>query len=126
VLIVAIPRKVQRDGIRCHGLRYFSLTLAAFVGETVTIRFDPRDLAEIRVFHRGEFLCKAVSPELAALSISMKDLQAARNQRRRELGQQLVSRRSVVDILTQPAPATETSVAKAGPEPARFKLYRED
>jgi len=28
--------KVQQDGIRCHGLRYFSLTLAAFVGETVT------------------------------------------------------------------------------------------
>jgi len=71
-----------------------------------------------------------VTPELAAVSISMKDLQAARNQRRRELGQQLVARRSVVDILTQPqpqpAPATDRSVAKARPEPVRLKLYRED
>lgn len=111
LLTVATPRKVQRDGIRCHGLRYFSLTLAAFVGETVTIRNDPRDLAEIRVFHRGEFLCKAVSAELAAVSISIKDLQAARNQRRRELGQQLAARRSVVDILTEPATGPRTNSA---------------
>jgi putative transposase len=106
------------------------LTLAAFVGETVTIRYDPRDLAEIRVFHRGEFLCKAVSPELAAVSISMKDLQAARNQRRRELGQQLLARRSVVDILTEPQPVPvsplRTPGDKARPEPVRIKLYRED
>jgi len=26
-------------------------TLAAYVGASVTIRYDPRDLAEIRVFH---------------------------------------------------------------------------
>src|SRR5664279_2174872 len=71
LLTVATPRKVQRDGIRCHGLRYISLTLAAFVGETVTVRYDPRDLAEIRVFHRGAFLCRAVSPEIAAVSISL-------------------------------------------------------
>ena len=87
LLTVATPRKVHRDGIRCHGLRYFSLTLAAYVGEEVTIRYDPRDLAEIRVFHQGKFLCVAVSPELAAASISLKDLQAARNRRRRELRQ---------------------------------------
>ena len=34
-----------------YGLRYFSITLAAYVGEPVTIRYDPRDLAEIRVYH---------------------------------------------------------------------------
>jgi len=26
------------------------LTLAAYVGEPVTVRYDPRDMAEIRVF----------------------------------------------------------------------------
>jgi len=139
LLTVATPRKVQRDGIRCHGLRYFSLTLAAFVGEEVTVRYDPRDLAEIRVFHRGAFLCRAVSPEIAAVSISLKDLQAARNQRRRELRQQLVSRRSLVDILTHPAPAptadrsggadprkTNATEEDGRPRPTRLKIYRED
>src|SRR5260370_31099694 len=40
-------RKVRRDGIHFQSLRYLSLTLAAYVGEEVTIRFDPRDLGEI-------------------------------------------------------------------------------
>jgi len=42
-----------------------------------------------------------VSPELAATSISLKDLQAARNRRRRELRRELTSRRSLVDMLTR-------------------------
>jgi hypothetical protein len=61
-------------------LRYFSITLAAYVGEPVTIRYDPRDLAEIRVYHRDKFLCQAVSPDIAAVTVSLQDLQAARNQ----------------------------------------------
>jgi len=77
LLTVSTPRKVQRDGIHCHGLRYFSITLAPYVGEPVTIRYDPRDLAEIRVYHHDEFLCRAVSPEIATVTVSMQDLQAA-------------------------------------------------
>ena len=41
LLTVAAPRKVQHDGIHLFGLRYFSITQAAFVGELVTIRYDP-------------------------------------------------------------------------------------
>ena len=52
-----------------------SLTLAAYVGEQVTVRYEPRDLAEVRVFHQGQFLCRAVSAELAAATISLKDLE---------------------------------------------------
>jgi putative transposase len=59
LLTVVTPRKVQRDGIHCHGLRYFSITLAPYVGEPVTVRYDPRDLAEIRVYLRDKFLCRA-------------------------------------------------------------------
>jgi hypothetical protein len=85
LLTVSTPRKVQRDGIHLHGLRYFATTLAPYVGEAVTIRYDPRDLAEIRIYHRDEFLCRAVAPDIAAATVSMQDLQAARNERRREL-----------------------------------------
>ena len=106
LLTVATPRKVQRDGIHCHGLRYFSITLAPYVGEPVTIRYDPRDLAEIRVYHRDKFLCRAVSPDIASVTVSLQDLQTARNQRRRELRQQLTARRSLVELLTQPRPGS--------------------
>ena len=96
LLTIATPRKVQRDGISLHGLRYFSTTLAAYIDEPVTIRYDPRDLAEIRVYHRGEYLCRAVAPDIATATVSMKDLQAARNQRRRELRQHLTARRDLL------------------------------
>ena len=66
-----------------------------------------------RVFHHGVFLCRAVSPQIAATSVSLKDLPAARNQRHGELRQQLVSRRSVVDILTHPVPAPTNANAPA-------------
>ena len=42
-------RRVRRDGIHFQGFRYLSLTLAAYVGEDITIRFDPRDMAEMHL-----------------------------------------------------------------------------
>ena len=39
-LMVATPRKVQRDGNRSHGLRYLALTMTAHVSEVVTLRYD--------------------------------------------------------------------------------------
>ena len=56
LLTVAHQRIVHRDGIHFNGLRYLDLTLSAFVGETVTIRYDPRDMAEIRIWHQDTFL----------------------------------------------------------------------
>ena len=46
-------------------MRYIDPTLAAYVGESVVLRYDPRDMAEVRLFHRGKFLCRAICPELA-------------------------------------------------------------
>jgi putative transposase len=34
----------------------------------VIIRYDPRELAEILVFHRGRFLSRAICPDLVAAS----------------------------------------------------------
>ena len=67
LLLLTVPkaRRVHQDGIQFQGLRYLDLTLAAYVGQPVTIRYDPRDLAELRVYHRDRFLCRAVCPELA-------------------------------------------------------------
>lgn len=72
LVMVAKPRTVHRDGIRFEGLRFFDPTFAAYVGEPVTIRYDPRDMGEVRVFHRNAFLCRAVSPEYAGRSITRR------------------------------------------------------
>jgi len=130
LLTVARPRTVHRDGIRFQGLRYLDLTLAAPVGEPVTIRYDPRDLAEIRVFHDGRFLCRAISPELAGQTISLRDLQAARTARRRALRTQLRERRSLADELLPPlgtgSPAPPPEPSRQRPAVSRLRRYRED
>jgi putative transposase len=94
-------RRIRRDGIHFQGFRYLSLTLAAYVGEDVTIRYDPRDMAEIRVFYNDRFLCRAISAELAGETVPLRDIVRVRNSRRRELRKILSSRRKTVDVLMQ-------------------------
>ena len=129
LLTVAKPRKIHPDGIHFQGLRYLDPVLAAYVGDTVIIRYDPRDMAEIRVFTGAGFLCRAICPELAGTTISLKDITAARNARRRGLARGLRERASVVDRLLaahqeQPPPGVpETPVTASGPS-SPLKLYR--
>lgn len=94
-------RKVRRDGVHFQGFRYFSLTLAAYVGEDVTIRYDPRDMGEVRVFYRDKFLCRAISAELAGEIIPLRDIVRVRNSRRKELRKTLQNRQQTVDTLLQ-------------------------
>jgi putative transposase len=124
-------RKVRRDGIHFHGLRYLSLVLAAYVGEDVTIRYDPRDMGEIRVFYKDRFLCSAVSAELAGETISLRDITRARDQRRRELRTILHDRQRVVDSLLQLKKGTSSEeihakAAAAPPSKVRIKRYRNE
>jgi putative transposase len=99
LLTVAKNRKVRPDGIHFQGLRYLDLTLAAYVGESVIIRYDPRDMAEIRIFHDNCFLCRAICAELAGETIALREIIQARNRRRRDLRQTLQDRSRTVDAL---------------------------
>ena len=130
---MAKPRKVHPDGIRFQGLRYLDPVLAAYVGESVIIRYDPRDLAEIRVFHRDRFLGRAICPDLAATTVSLKEITAARSARRRELRRQIGERASVVDRLiavhAPPPVSPPIGATPAGDQPTsrpKLKRYREE
>ncbi|RYD34388.1 MAG: hypothetical protein EOP86_11070 [Verrucomicrobiaceae bacterium] len=74
LLTVAKSRRVHADGIRFQGLRYVDALLAAYVGETVIPRCDPRDAAGVRLFHEGKFLCRVTSPDLADETVSLRDI----------------------------------------------------
>ena len=101
LLLLTVPksRRVSRDGIRFLGMRYTDTTLAAYVGEDVVLRYDPRDVAEVRVFHQDRFLCRAVCQELAGATVTFREIATARNRRRRELRRTLDERRRLVDSL---------------------------
>ncbi|NJN48065.1 MAG: DDE-type integrase/transposase/recombinase [Candidatus Competibacteraceae bacterium] len=109
LVMVARSRTVRRDGIHFQGLRYMDPTLAAYVGEAVTIRYDPRDIAEIRVFHRNVFLCRAISPEYAGQTVTLKDIQTARIRHRKSLRAGINERIArVVDFLPTSEVSTST------------------
>jgi putative transposase len=118
---VAKQRRVQQDGIHFHGQRYFDLTLAAYVGEDVIIRYDPRDLAVIRVFYQERFLCRAVCHELAGTQVSLKEVIQVRREQRKRVRQGIRERLSALEQLQevkQPAPSLPASRP-----PSRLKRY---
>ena len=139
LLTAATGRTVQRDGIRFAGTRYVSPVLAAYVGERVTIRHDPRDAAEVRVYHHDQYLCRAIAPELSTDTVTLKQLQDARNARRKALKQQLRERRSLADALpvdtrylpppappAEPAPEPAAENRAAPPPRHRLRTYASD
>ncbi|WP_324615217.1 Mu transposase C-terminal domain-containing protein [Nesterenkonia sedimenti] len=135
LLTAAATRKVQRDGIQFASTRYVSSVLAAYVGEQVTVRYNPRDVGEIRVYFNDAYLCRAIAPELASESVSLQEVQAARSQRRRDLKQQLRQRRSLADALPTDTRYIPPEAAEAEPDPIevapspprhRLRLYATD
>jgi len=125
-------RRVRSDGVHFCSIRYLSPTLAAYVGEDVTIRFDPRDIGEIRVFYRDRFLCRAISADLAGETIPYRDIARARNRRRRELRAVLQDRQRTVDELlmfrrsleVKPVPEELNGSSSTPVEPSEPRLKR--
>src|SRR5512135_710368 len=133
LLLLTVPttRKVHSDGIRFLSLRYIDPTLAAFVGEEVLLRYDPRDMAEIRVFHREQFICRAICQELAGETVALREIVDARNRRRRELRQTPEERRRVVDSLLEVKrwcipEAPEPEARERPPKTNKIKRYRNE
>ncbi len=104
-------------------------TLAEYVGEDVTIRYDPRDIAEIRVFYTDTFLCRAVCQELAGQTVSLKEIQRARNRRRRELRKVIKDRSELVQTYlrvhqVEPEPLVPPPQEKEEEKPLHAKRTR--
>jgi putative transposase len=124
LLQVAKQRRVQQDGIRFQGQRYFDMNLAAYVGEDVTIRYDPHDLAVIRVFYEERFLCSAVCSEFAGTQVSLKDVIQVRREQRKRVRQEIRERLSLLEQL-QAAKQPEPSIPASRPTSQLKRYYNE-
>ncbi|MBB2482443.1 DDE-type integrase/transposase/recombinase [Bacillus sp. APMAM] len=127
LLHVAKPRKVHSDGIHFQGLRYIDTNLAAYVGETVIIRYDPRDIAEIRVFYQDKYLCTAISPEISDYTVNLNDIVSARNKIRKNLKKQLDGRKTVVEeiVLSKQKDLTNQSDKSNSKKPKLKRYFNE-
>lgn len=137
LLTVARTRQVLRDGIHFEGFRYFDLTLGPYIGETVMLRYDPRDMAEIRVYHGEQFICRAICPELAGGVFTFKDVKKANSRNRQRLRAELRDREQAVEDLLalrqheipEPGAAETKSSANrrpSSPESSRLKRYKNE
>ena len=124
LLMTAVKtRRVRRDGIHFHNLRYIDTNLAAYIGEDVVIRYDPRDMGEIRVFHQGEFVCRALCQELEGQEVSLKEIIRARQKRKKSLqktlaAHELLRKQYVEGQLAEEPPAP--------PPTSKLKRYRNE
>lgn len=121
-LLLTVPknRTVQRDGIHFQGQRYLAPTLAPFVGQTITIRYDPRDISEIRVYDHDTFVCVAIDEDHPNLRLSLRDIETARRARRREL------RRSINDRIPTVITREEPQTTEPARRRRRLRIYEED
>lgn len=123
LLLMTVPkkRKIHRKGIFFKGFRYMSTTFAAFVGEEVVIRYDPRDLAQVRVYLNNSFLCTAICQDIADQVISLKEIRKARQQERRKLRKQIKDAKQLLNDLQNETEPIQSSKPKS--TKSSLKLY---
>jgi putative transposase len=116
---VARKRRVQQSGIAFEGSTYIDPTLAAYIGEEVQIRYDPLDLAELRVYFEDRFVCRAICPELSGQTVSLKEIEAARRARRKHLRGELESRETLVKQYVKESMRSGRAEEKGAQEPGQ-------
>lgn len=132
LLTIDKPRRIQRDGIRFMGFRYFATTLAGFVGETVFIKYDPRDLAEIKVYYNNAFLCKAICLDLAEMTVSLKEIKQARREIKRGLYKEIKNYKRLLNGEFKEVLGSNQRVSKkeklqnSNGRKSKLKLYEND
>lgn len=128
LLTMSKTRRVHRDGIHFQALRYLDPVLADYVGVSVIIRYDPADLTSIRVFHKNQYLCQPICHALDRQAVSLKDIQAARTERRKTLHAEMKTRISLVDAILLQSSSTKNRVKpKSKPiKKSKLKLYSHD
>jgi putative transposase len=134
LLTVAKLRRVRPDGVHFMGFRYIAPMLAAYIGEDVVLRYDPRDMAELRIFLHDKFLGRAICQELAGETVPLREIVRARKDRRRELRRLIEDRRRAADAFAEPRPLSPrehilipASPRVPAPKPASsLKRYADD
>lgn len=122
-LLLTVPkhRTVRRDGIHFQGQRYLSPTLAPLVGKPVTIRYDPRDISEIRVYERDTLICVAVDQTNPNQRLSLREVESARRARRRQLRKDMNERIPRVANPEEPQRNSQTAGRRS-----KLRTYEED
>ena len=102
-LLKTIRRTVQRGGyIQFENVMYKGENLAGYAGETVSIRYDPRDITTIWVYRQEQskelFLTRAHAQDLETEQLSFDDAKASAK-RVRTAGKQITNQTILYDVM---------------------------
>jgi putative transposase len=132
LLHVGRPRKVRRDGIRFKTFTYFDLEVSKYVKQSVSVRYDPRDMSEIYVYADGAFLFKASCKELEGQEVRLREIIKERASRKKLVKAAVTERQQLANqYLWKPELVGDKSSEKPGKagkvEPPRrvFKYFYE-
>ena len=117
-------------------MRYTEPALSAITGHDVVIRYDPRDLSEIKVYWHEEYFCTATCEELTGKKRTIKESATARNRRRKALEREISARSDLVKLYMQSAgngeidegdePSASSGDKVQRPNPTRLKVFKTD
>jgi transposase-like protein len=98
---IARTHRLSKSAVQRWVRRYREQGLVGLVTtarkEEVLIRYDPADLGEIHVFYQDRFLCRAICAELSDRKVSLKEIEKARSERRKQVRAGLRTRAVLVD-----------------------------
>ena len=130
LLLLTVPtlRKVHRDGIYFKGFRYMNTILSAFIGEQVTVRYDPRDIAEIRIFYKGEFICNAICQDIADQIISLKEIKSIRQKHKGQHRKTINEAKQLLQNVENNTTGSSAAIKNGTPtkKKRRLKLYKNE
>jgi putative transposase len=102
--------------------------LSGYIGEDVTIRFDPRDLAQIHVYANDSLICRADCFELSGKKVSLKEVRQARNHEAKKQRQRLSELRTAADkhapVDRRPVQTPEIATGATPVEYPKLKIRR--
>jgi putative transposase len=122
-LMKTIRRTVQRGGnVQFENVMYQGEYLAGYAGKTVSIRYDPRDITTIWIYHQEQnkevFLTRAHAHDLETEQLSVDEAKASAK-RVRSAGKSITNQAILYDVIDRSVDREATS------KPSR-KQRRED
>lgn len=101
-LMKQTKRRIQRGGyLQFENLMYRGEHLGGYAGENVVLRYDPRDITMILVYHyeanQEKFLARAYAQDLETETLSLDEAKLT-SQKLRHTGKQLTNRSILAEI----------------------------
>lgn len=80
-------------------------------------------LQKFEFFYEDCYLCTAICPEIGGYTVNLKEIVAARNQRKRMLKGRLKPETTVIEEIVQSKQALEEDTGKPAPLKSNLKRY---